>query len=228
MERIPTPEALSSAGPEERVNAPSRDSEAIARCLQGEESAYEVLYSRHKRQVYFICLRMLRQKEDAEDLTQETFIQVFRKLSSFRGESSFSTWLHRVTIRVVLMHLRRKRPIPVSLESEKGENNPNHIRTEDEVQDRNLTGTVDRIDLERATAELPAGYRTIFWLHDVQGHNHAEIASILDCSLGNSKSQLHKAHVKLRALLRARKRRQRSIGGPQPFPKPHPAVATCA
>jgi len=140
----------------------------------------------------------------AEDLTQEAFLQLFRKIGTFRGESAFSTWLHRMAVNVVLMHLRRKSlpvvPLEDTLESEE-----DTTRKEPGAPDLKLSGTVDRLQLQRAVDDLPAGYRTIFVLHDVEGYEHNEIAGIVGCSVGNSKSQLHKARLKLREALTKRK-----------------------
>jgi len=140
----------------------------------------------------------------AEDLTQEAFLQLFRKIGTFRGESAFSTWLHRMAVNVVLMHLRRKGlpvvPLEDTLESEE-----DTARKEPGAPDLKLSGTVDRLQLQRAVDDLPSGYRTIFVLHDVEGYEHNEIAGIVGCSVGNSKSQLHKARLKLREALTKRK-----------------------
>lgn len=140
----------------------------------------------------------------AEDLTQEAFLQLFRKIGTFRGESAFSTWLHRMAVNVVLMQLRKKNLPVVSLE-ETLEGEEDAPRKEPGAPDRKLSGSIDRLHLQRALEELPPGYRTIFLLHDVEGYEHNEIASMIDCSIGNSKSQLHKARMKLRTLLRASK-----------------------
>jgi len=138
---------------------------------------------------------------EAEDLTQEAFLQLFRKISTFRGESAFSTWLHRLAVNVVLMHLRKKVPQQISLdEVDSSQDEP--VKRDYGDIDRRLMGSVDRISLRRAIAELPPGYRTVFVLHDVEGYEHNEIAEIMKCSVGNSKSQLHKARMKLRDWLR--------------------------
>jgi RNA polymerase sigma-70 factor (ECF subfamily) len=138
---------------------------------------------------------------EAEDLTQEAFLQLFRKISTFRGESAFSTWLHRLAVNVVLMHLRKKGLQQVSLdEVDSCQDEP--VKRDYGDNDRRLMGSVDRISLSRAIADLPPGYRTVFVLHDVEGYEHNEIAEIMNCSVGNSKSQLHKARMKLRDWLR--------------------------
>jgi RNA polymerase sigma-70 factor, ECF subfamily len=138
----------------------------------------------------------------AEDLTQEAFLQLFRKIGTFRGESAFSTWLHRMAVNVVLMQLRKKNlPLVPIDETAEGEEEGT-IRKELGAPDARLAGSIDRLQLQRAVDELPPGYRTIFVLHDVEGYEHNEIASMVGCSIGNSKSQLHKARIKLRDLLR--------------------------
>lgn len=176
-------------------------SDLIKRAQEGEETAFEAIFHAHKRKIYYLCLRMIGNSAEAEELTQEAFMQVFRKLQTFRGESSFATWLHRVSINVVLMRLRKKRPneIPIesSEEAEKSERPPKEFG----APDLKLTGLVDRVWLERAVARLPKGCRQVFLLHDVLGCEHNEIAAMLDYSIGNSKSQLHKARLRLRKLL---------------------------
>jgi RNA polymerase sigma-70 factor (ECF subfamily) len=146
---------------------------------------------------------MARNPAEAEDLTQEAFLQIYRKIQTFRGDASFSTWLHRVTVNVVLMKLRRKKRIEVSLEesTERDEDSPSP-RSEFGQVDLRLTGSIDRISLQRAIEQLPPGFKSIFILHDIQGYKHHEIGEILGCSAGNSKSQLHKARMRLRALLK--------------------------
>jgi RNA polymerase sigma-70 factor (ECF subfamily) len=129
---------------------------------------------------------------------------VFRKIGTFRGESAFSTWLHRLSFNIVLMRLRRRSFPVLSLDEMVGPGENSTARPRDiGGQDLRLSGTVDRMDLERALEQLPPGYRAVFILHDVQGYQHREIAKIRGCSLGNSKSQLHKARARLRDLLRA-------------------------
>ena len=178
------------------------EAEAIERAKQGDAEAFEFLYGLHKRRVYSLCLRMTGNTASAEDLTQEAFLQLFRKIGTFRGESAFSTWLHRMAVNVVLMQLRKKGlpvvPIDETLESD----DESTVRKEPGAHDAKLAATIDRLQLQRAVDELPPGYRTIFVLHDVEGYEHNEIAGMIGCSIGNSKSQLHKARLKLRELLR--------------------------
>jgi RNA polymerase sigma-70 factor (ECF subfamily) len=185
-------------------NAISIEGDATLRAaLDGEEmSGFEELYRKHYRRVYSICLRMTGNLAEAEDLTQEVFIQLYRKLDSFRGEAAFTTWLHRLTVNQVLMHFR-KRSVRSEQITEDGEI-PDSV--DPDTVNPEAMPIVDRIALENAIAELPPGYRTVFVLHDVEGYEHEEIAKLLDCSAGTSKSQLHKARLKLRRLLQQRSR----------------------
>jgi RNA polymerase sigma-70 factor, ECF subfamily len=138
---------------------------------------------------------------EAEDLSQEAFLQLFRKIGTFRGESAFSTWLHRLVVNVVLMHLRKKGLQKISLD-EVDNTQEEPVKREFGDNDRRLLGSVERITLKNAIDQLPPGYRAIFVLHDIEGYEHNEIAQIMECSVGNSKSQLHKARLKLREVLR--------------------------
>jgi RNA polymerase sigma-70 factor, ECF subfamily len=179
------------------------EADAIERAKQGDAEAFEALYDRHKRRVYSLCLRMTANTAEAEDLTQEAFLQLYRKIATFRGESAFSTWLHRLSVNVVLMHLRKKGLPVVSLEeTTQGGGEEDTPKKDFGAEDVALAGSIDRLQLQKAVDSLPPGYRTIFVLHDVQGYEHNEIAGIVGCSIGNSKSQLHKARMKLRDLLK--------------------------
>ena len=178
------------------------EADAIRLAQKGDANAFERLYQLHSRRVYSLCLRMVGNPAGAEDLAQEAFLQLFRKIQTFRGESAFSTWLHRLTVNVVLMRLRRKNVLETSLDElgeqdEESGSAPREIGT----PDLTLSGSVDRVNLERAGGMLPPGYRAVFLLHDVEGYEHNEIADMLGCSIGNSKSQLHKARTRLRELL---------------------------
>jgi len=207
---------------EQASPASSGDAELIARAQRGEEQAFEAIYNAHKRRVYYLCLRMIGNTAEAEELTQEAFMQVFRKIQTFRGDSSFSTWLHRVSVNVVLMKLRKKTPNEIPIDSEDENQEFSAPPKEFGAPDLTLTGLVDRVTLDRAVAKLPPGCRQVFLLHDVMGCEHNEIAAMLDYSVGNSKSQLHKARMRLRKLLRmgARKngRHGKSTGFAQPLP----------
>jgi RNA polymerase sigma-70 factor (ECF subfamily) len=185
-----------------REVTPERESDfALAqRAANGDIQAFEELFRKHRRLVYGLCLRMTQDVAEAEDVTQEVFVLLFRKIGGFRGEANFTTWLHRLTVNQVLMRFRKHKS-----------------RREDALDDEDLlphesvraaspkaAQLVDRITLESAIAKLPPGYRAAFILHDVEGYEHEEVARILGCAVGTSKSQLHKARTKLRKLLAAR------------------------
>ena len=164
----------------------------------GQMQRFGGLFKLHNRRVYAVCLRMTGNTAEAEDLSQEVFVQVFRKLGTFRGESAFSTWLHRLTVNQVLMHFRKTRSRREQL-TEDGE------MPERTVRGRNVPTSfpvLDRLALDEAVVKLSPGYRAVFVLHDVEGLQHTEIANLLGCSVGTSKSQLRKARMKLRGLLR--------------------------
>ena len=178
-------------------DASSPDLALCQKAAAGNLAAFEMIYQRYHRRTYSLCLRMTSSQTEAEDLTQEVFIQLFRKVGSFRGDSAFSTWLHRLTVNQVLMHFRRR-----SVKNEK-------VSDDGEMPEQAVAGTsnpnkmpvVDRIAIKNAIAELPRGYRNVFVLHDVEGYEHEEVARMLSISVGTSKSQLHKARLKLRGLL---------------------------
>jgi len=164
----------------------------------GDMAAFEEIYQRHHRRVYSICLRMLQNAYEAEDLTQDVFIQLYRKIGSFRGDSAFTTWLHRMTVNQVLMHFR-KRTVKFEKTTEEGET---PVQIVPGTESPFKMPIVDKIALENAIDQLPAGYKNVFMLHDVEGFEHEEVAKILGCSVGTSKSQLHKARLKLQKLLK--------------------------
>ena len=178
------------------------DADVVRLAQQGDAEAFERVYRLHSRNVYALCFRMEGNQTEAEDLTQDVFLQLFRKIHTFRGESGFSTWLHRMTVNIVLMHFRKKTIAESSLDAitdpEEGFTSP---PKEFGCSDLRLNGVVDRITLQAAINELPAGYKVMFILHDVQGHQYNEIAEICGCSVGNSKSQVHRARMRLRELL---------------------------
>src|SRR5271156_872332 len=189
--------ASTQAGLPELTNA-----DVVRLAQQGDPVAFERIYRTHSRKVYTLCLRMVGDRTDAEDLTQEVFLQLFRKIQQFRGESAFSPWLHRMAVNVVLMRFRKKTLPAASLEeTTEPDEETGGPRKDIGVPDLRLSGAVDRVNLERSIEKLPPGYRTVFVLHDVQGFEHNEIAGIMGCSVGNSKSQLHKARTRLRELL---------------------------
>ncbi len=176
-------------------NAP--DIELCKLAADGSLAAFEIIYQRYHRRTYSLALRMTQSQTEAEDLTQEVFIQLFRKIGSFRGDSAFSTWLHRMTVNQVLMHFR-KRSVKNEKTSEDGE-----------IPEQAVPGSInpskmqviDKIALKNAIAELPSGYKKVFILHDIEGFEHEEVARMMGISVGTSKSQLHKARLKLRTLL---------------------------
>ncbi len=170
------------------------------KAAEGDMQAFEELYRRHNRRVYALCLRMTQNVSEAEDLAQEVFIQLFRKIGSFRGDSAFTTWLHRLTVNQVLMHFR-KRKVRAEKTTEDGEIPVQIVLGTDNPR---RMPVIDRIALDNAIAQLPPGYRAVFVLHDIEGHEHGEIGRMLGCSVGTSKSQLHKARMKLRRLLAKR------------------------
>lgn len=184
----------------------SSEASLVQRAQQGDEEAFATLYELHKKRVHSVCLQMTRDVADAEDLTQEAFLQVFRSINSFRGDSAFSTWLYRIAVNTVLMKLRRRKAPPlVSLDEPVLTESPSLTREVGSADPR-LSGVVDRIALRRAVEELPAGCRQIFDLHEVEGYQHHEIAQLLQCSIGTSKSQLHKAKIKMRDVLFPKRR----------------------
>ena len=188
--------------PDQRKASDPNEAELIERAKHGDAWAFQALYDKHKRRVYSLCLRMTSNTAEAEDLAQEAFLQLFRKIGTFRGESAFSTWLHRLSVNVVLMHLRKKSLSVVSLDEPQSGGEEDAPKKDFGAEDLALAGSIDRLQLQKAVADLPPGYRTIFVLHDVEGYEHNEIATLVGCSIGNSKSQLHKARMKLRELLK--------------------------
>jgi RNA polymerase sigma-70 factor, ECF subfamily len=185
-----------------RASDNENEAEIIQRATEGDPTAFECLYRSHCKRVYALCLRMVADTAEAEDLAQEAFLLLFRKIRTFRGESAFSTWLHRLVVNTVLMHLRKKSLPVVSMEAgpaPDGEATPPSV--EIAASDLLLEGSIDRINLGRCVAQLPAGSRAIFVLHDIQGYQHREIAEMLGRSVGVSKSQLHRARKRLRELL---------------------------
>lgn len=181
------------------------DLQLVQRAQQGDSDAFASLFHSNKARIYAVCLRMTNNIAEAEDLMQDAFMQAFRKLASFRGDSALSTWLYRIAVNTVLMYFRKKKLRQISLDepytqdaNASGRETPKREYGRD---DDRLSATVDRIALARAITELPAGYRTIYLLHEVEGYEHQEIADLLRCSVGNCKSQLHKARLRIRELL---------------------------
>ena len=173
----------------------------IERAKDGDAAAFETLYNAHCKHVFSVCMRMLKNIEEAEDLTQQVFLRLFRKIGTFRGDSSFSTWLHRVAVNAVLMHLRRKKRTDNLVDSLDEVDANGDAQREFGPGDTSMLGAIDRLNLRRAIGELPAGSKRLFLLHDVFGFKHGEIAGLLGCSAGCSKSQVHRARKRLRHLL---------------------------
>jgi RNA polymerase sigma-70 factor (ECF subfamily) len=178
-------------------SSPAADLELAQRCGRGDPDAFEQLYRAHAGRLYTLIVRMVASAETAEDLLQEVFLTAYRKVSHFRGDSSLGTWLYRMAVNHCLDYLR-------------GRQNK-MARTTDSLDQDGMaepaaaaplaSSAVNRLDLERAIARLPDGCRTAFVLHDVEGFEHHEIATLLGISEGTSKSQVHKARMKLRGIL---------------------------
>jgi RNA polymerase sigma-70 factor (ECF subfamily) len=196
LSRKPAPLELSL-----RNERPS-EAEIVRRVRDGDQTVFEYLYRTHSKRVFAVCLRIVGDPTEAEDLTQEVFLLLFRKIHTFRGDSAFTTWLHRLTVNLVLMSLRKRRTpvIPIEATPDSDEGSPSQ-GVDVGAPDLSLEGSIDRINLARCIAQLPAGFRTMFVLHDIQGYEHHEIAKLLGRSVGDSKSQLHKARKRLRELL---------------------------
>lgn len=186
------------------------EAEAIRQAKDGDAAAFEYLYKAHFRRVYGVCLRITKNRAEAEDLTQQAFLQLFRKIGTFRGESGLSTWLHRVTVNIALMHLRRKKPTELLAEDLERHSSNGERPREHGSSDTSMLGAIERLNLMRAIRKLPSGYKRLFLLHDVIGYQHNEIAGLLGCSTGCSKSQLHKARKRLRRLLQGERGRAES------------------
>jgi len=178
----------------------------VQRAQDGDDEAFSTLFELHKKRVYSVCLLMTKDVAEAEDLTQEAFLQVFRTIGTFRGEAAFSTWLYRIAVNTVLMKLRRQKSRAALSLSEPVSHESPSLAHDVGKKDPRLSGTIDRIALLRAIEALPEGCRRVFALHEIEGYQHHEIARLLHCSIGNSKSQLHKAKLKMRDLLFPKRR----------------------
>jgi RNA polymerase sigma-70 factor (ECF subfamily) len=211
MDKLGQCGTLQPSGQSGRNDLP--EAEVIRQAQEGDAQAFECLYRLHSGRVYALCLRIMKgNASEAEDLTQEAFLQLFRKIGTFRAESSFSTWLHRLTFNIILMRLRKNKKTAGEFsleETNDPEDETRGLRMEIGGPDLRLSGLVDRVNLQRAVNQLPSGYRSVFLLHDINGYEHNEIATLRGCSIGNSKSQLHKARVLLRQLLLKGKRSDR-------------------
>ena len=189
------------------------DADVVRLAQRGDADAFERVYRLHSRKVYNLCLRMVGNPAEAEDLTQDVFLQLLRKIGTFRGESAFSTWLHRMSVNIVLMRFRKKPKAQPSLDTmtnpeEESSTSPREFGG----PDMRLNGVIDRVTLQAAINELAPGSKAMFILHDIQGYKHHEIAGMFGCSVGNSKSQVHKARIRLRELLRKTLGRRRHRG----------------
>ncbi len=185
----------------EESTTDNTDMELLQRVATGSIVAFEEIYKRYHRKTFSLCMRMLQNASEAEDLTQEVYIQLFRKIGSFRGDSAFSTWLHRLTVNQVLMHFRKR-----SVKNEKTTETGDIPELADTSNIARLKNPVlDRIDIDRAVEQLPKGYKSVFVLHDIEGFEHEEISRKMGISVGTSKSQLHKARLKLRGILKKRR-----------------------
>lgn len=180
------------------LKAPQFEYELTRRIADGDMQAFEELYQRYHRRIYTLCLRMTGNTAEAEDLTQEIFIHIYRKIGSFRGDSALMTWLHRLTVNKVLMHFR-KSSVRRETTTKDGET-PEPSAKGRETPSQQLA--VDRLALDKAIAQLAPGYRAVFILHDVEGYEHTEIARARGIAIGTSKSQLHKARLRLRELMK--------------------------
>ena len=179
------------------------ESEALCLAQQGNAAAFDFLYRQHSPRVYALCLRMVKNPTQAEDLTQETFLAVLRGIRGFRGQSAFTTWLHQVARNTVLMCFRKKKLKETSLEEmAESDSESGRLRKELGISDRQLESIADRLLVQAALAQLSRGFRNALVLHDVQGYEHPEIAALLGCATGTSKSQLHKARSRVREQLK--------------------------
>ena len=168
--------------------------------IEDDQKTFHELYQKYHERVYSICFRMTKNASESEDLTQDVFIRLFQTVGSFRGESAFTTWLHRLTVNLVLMHFRKRKRRPDQID-EKGEL-PAYIVPGS--QDPKRMRIVDHILLSEILTKLPEGYRQAIILHDIQGLQHKEIAETRGRSVGTSRSQLHRGRVMLRELIAGR------------------------
>jgi RNA polymerase sigma-70 factor (ECF subfamily) len=182
------------------------DTQAIRRTAEGDSSAFEHLYHKYKARIHALCRRLLGDSAMAEDLVQETFMLAFRHIATFRGSARFSTWLFQIAINNALMRVRQAKARIVEVSLDEFAEDGKDLSGKDSSrylgklghQFRRSHQLVDHIHLERAIATLAPGYKMVFFLHDVKGYQHCEIARMLGCSVGNTKSQLHKARLRLR------------------------------
>ena len=170
---------------------PARDEDLVRRYLSGDRAAFAALVERHERRVYNLALRMTGREEDARDAAQDAFLTVLRKLSSFRGEAAFTTWLHRVTVNACYDLLRKRQRAPL-LESGGDLPAPEPRPAPDPADDSSLS-----VDVQRALMQVPEDFRAVMILHDVQDLRQEEVAAILGVPVGTVKSRLHRGRVAL-------------------------------
>jgi RNA polymerase sigma-70 factor, ECF subfamily len=176
------------------------DLDLVSRAQQGDADAFASLFHKYRPKMFSVCLRMTNNPAEAEDLTQDIFLRVFRKIATFRKDSALSSWLYRVAVNTVLMHFRKHVPPQIPLEDCSNPHAGFKHRKYGKVDD-GVVSCLDRIVLARAISELPTGYRMIYRLHEIEGYHHEEIARLLVCSCGNSKSQLHRAKLRMKHML---------------------------
>ena len=189
--------------PDNAALARQLEATLVDRCRRGEPAAFEEIYRTHSPRLFGLIVRMVGNQADAEDLLQEVFLGAYRKLDGFRGESALGTWLYRLATNHVLDHLR-SRAARTGQMTEAFDDDP---VLPDPGSRAIADRTVAQMDLERAVAQLPEGCRAAFLLHDVEGMEHREVAHALGIAEGTSKSQVHKARLRLRALLGGPRRR---------------------
>ena len=196
--------------PSDRMEANRVDQTLVARCRKGEVPAFEELYKRHSSRLYSVAYRMTGSAADAEDLLQDIFLQIHRRLDSYRGEAALGTWLHRLAVNACLDFLRSKQG-----RRQKATDSLDEVDSVEPVAHASWRpdSALNRMDLERAVAQLPPSYRQAFLLHDVEGFEHHEISESLGIAVGTSKSLVHKARMRLRTLLRGGQARPAAAAG---------------
>ena len=175
---------------------PAGDSADVALAASGDRRAFERLYKAHVNRVFTLCTRMCGSRVRGEELTQDVFVRTWEKLPQFRGESSFSTWIHRIAVNIVLTDRKNEGRARLRMKED-----------DDDVGEgifaaaATMPRDADRMDLAAAIDSLPPGARQIFVLHDVEGYKHEEIAQLCGITAGGSKAQLHRARLLLREAL---------------------------
>ncbi|MBU6500708.1 MAG: sigma-70 family RNA polymerase sigma factor [Patescibacteria group bacterium] len=198
----------------------AQEMNTITKAQMGDESAFTEIYKKYHQRIFRLFMRIAGNHTDAEDFLQEAFMQVFKKIGQFRGESKFSTWLYRVAVNQALMELRKKRIVTIPLVDLQVQLLPNRStntrggiiiepKFDHEAKINHHPGDIGRrntielrLCLKEAIEKLPDGYKDALVLHDVEGYEHNEIAGMRGSTIGNSKSQLHKARRKLRGMLK--------------------------